>query len=161
TTVVGGMYNYGINPKLLAALNIAKDNNPNMELKFSDIEVHSKLYIWRKDKKSLSALVGSANFSSNGLHSDLRETLVLANRGSFPQMANYLNTISSHLVDEPPVLAKNEVLDFSTHTRINIDDLEISNSIELPLYAERSNGDRLVFSKSGINWGLSKGNVAK
>lgn len=160
TTVVGGMYNYGINSKLLSALNHAKSNNPNMELKFSDIEIHSKLYIWRKDKKIISALVGSANFSSNGLHSDLRETLALANRGSFPQMANYINTIEPHLVDEPPLLAKNEIIDFSTHRKVDIDDLEISNSIELPLYTKRKNGHNIVFPKSGINWGRSDGHVA-
>lgn len=45
TIVIGGMYNNGINRNLLAQLQKAETENQNLTVKFSDIEVHSELYI--------------------------------------------------------------------------------------------------------------------
>ncbi|GAA0355455.1 NgoFVII family restriction endonuclease [Alkalibacterium iburiense] len=160
TFVIGGMYNNGINRNLLSALNEAKDNNPKMKLKFSNVEIHSKLYVWRKNKNILSALIGSANFSSNGLHSNLREILAQANRGTFPQMEEYIKRITSNLVDEPPITKKNQVKDLSTSTITEIENLDLLYTFELPLYSENKSGIKRIYPKSGVNWGRSSGNVA-
>ncbi|MCI7591738.1 MAG: NgoFVII family restriction endonuclease [Lactobacillus johnsonii] len=43
TTVIAGMYTRGVNPKLYNALKKSTENNPNLTVLFSSIEVHSKI----------------------------------------------------------------------------------------------------------------------
>ena len=160
TFVIGGMYHNGIDQRLMLALNQSKQNNSNLTLKYTDTEIHSKLYVWRKDKQILSALIGSANFSSNGLHSNLREILALVNRGSFPQMQEYINTVTSSLIDQPPLLEEYKTIDLSSLSHSDYEELAVSNSCELPLYSQNNKGTKLIHSKSGINWGRSTGHVA-
>ena len=64
-------------------LQFAKQNNSNLIIKYSSQEIHSKIYIWRSKGKTLTALIGSANFSSNGLRTDYRESLADATRDTF------------------------------------------------------------------------------
>ena len=159
TLVIGGMYNNGINRNLLYQLEKAESENKNLTVKFSDIEIHSKLYIWLYKNEVLGALIGSANFSSNGLRSSLRESLAHSNRASYPQMINYIKEINNHLIDSPPQLKKEQIVDFNTKTIIDTDELDILYSVEMPLYSVRAN-KKIIHKKSGLNWGLSDGHVA-
>ena len=54
-TVVGGMYPNGIDARLLDALEKSNKDNQNLKLVFSSQEIHSKIYIWKKDGKTLGA----------------------------------------------------------------------------------------------------------
>lgn len=160
TKVIGGMYTRGIDARLIGALKNAQVSNPNLNILFSTIEVHSKIYIWRKNKKILSALIGSANFSSKGLRTDFRESLAHANRGTFDIMQKYLEEIEANAILEPLLLSNQKVIDYKKDKLKTIDELEVKSSSELPLYS-LSGGQKKVQPRSGLNWGLSSGHVAK
>ena len=159
-TVIGGMYSRGINAKLYDALESTEQNYKNISVIFSSEEIHSKIYIWRKSNKILSALIGSANFSSKGLRTEMRETLAQANRGTFTMMNNYINNIYSTSIKAPEIIDKSKVR-FNDNMSIQNRENTINEdpTCELPLY-NISKGQKLVSGKSGLNWGLSSGHTA-
>lgn len=159
-TVIGGMYSRGINIKLYHALENTEKNYSNVSVVFSSEEIHSKIYIWRKSNKILSALIGSANFSSKGLRTEMRETLAQANRGTFIMMNNYVNSIYSTSVKEPRIIEKTKsLLDIDNGTQDNEYKISKEPTCELPLY-NMHKGKKIVSGKSGLNWGLSSGHTA-
>ena len=56
-TVIGGMYTNGIDARLLTSLETIKNTNPNLKILYSQQEIHSKIYIWKKEYKVLSSLI--------------------------------------------------------------------------------------------------------
>lgn len=164
-TVIGGMYPLGIDLRLLNSLEKIKEKNPSIEIKYSQQEIHSKIYIWKSKGKTLSALIGSANFSSNGLRTDYRESLADATRDTFNPLDIYYKFILQHSTDVPTVKNNQRVINFGE----NANQVAESNasyttdkkySFDIPLY-KKSNGIPEVPVASGLNWGLSKGHVAR
>lgn len=161
TTIVGGMYPSGIDARLLTSLNKVKSNNSNLAIKYSTIEVHSKIYIWRYKGKIISALIGSANFSSNGLRTDYRESLADVTRDSYKPLERYYDLILSSSLDTPSIKSTKKVVVFENKKQER--DVNISNikySYEIPLFKETKTKFKHVPEQSGLNWGNSKGHVA-
>lgn len=154
-TVVGGMYPNGIDARLLDALEKSNKDNQNLKLVFSSQEIHSKIYIWKKDGKTLGALIGSANFSSNGLRTDYRETLADATRDTFTPLDSYFQSILKNSTDRPKLKKDQAIVDFSSiQTNDNI--VEISDNaraVEISLLDPRHDE---VPSSSGLNWGCAR-----
>lgn len=148
TKIVCGMY---MNEKLSRSLFMSLKNfdNERRSVLYSKIPVHSKCYIWLKKDKIVSALVGSANFTTNGLKTDFRESLVTVNQNAFSELNKYIdfifaNSLKTSEITESMLTEKksNEILRVSGDEKTCI----------LSLLDE--NGE--VPEKSGLNWGLAK-----
>lgn len=159
-TVIGGMYPKGIDARLHHSLEQIKSENHKLTLRYSTQEIHSKIYIWKRKGKTISALIGSANFSSNGLRTDFRESLADATRDTFLPLDNYFNFILENSNENPVINRKQVEIDLSTQTsELPIDISDVEFTIDIPLYSMQ-NGAPTVMPKSGLNWGLSNGHVA-
>ena len=155
-TVIGGMYPSGLDARLFHSLERIKKQNKNLTIKYASQEIHSKIYIWKKNQKTLSALIGSANFSSNGLRTDYRESLADATRDTFNPLEIYYRFILSHSSDVPVINKKQEVIDFSSPSKTAaFDPSKKKHSIDIPLYATKGT-TREVKTSSGLNWGLAR-----
>ena len=76
STVIYGMYGCdGIQQSLHNALVAENEVLKNVDILYSTIPVHSKCYIWRNKGEVVHALIGSANFSTNGLTTPFKEVL--------------------------------------------------------------------------------------
>lgn len=160
-TVIGGMYSSGIDARLWNSLEKTKKSNPNLNVYFSNQEIHSKIYIWKKRGKILYALIGSANFSSKGIRTDYRESLADATRDTYNPLERYYNFILDNSLKEPTLNNKQKIIDFSIEEKEReITSSEKKYSYEIPLYSF-SKGKKIVQPASGLNWGLSSGHVAE
>lgn len=157
-TVIGGMYTGGINGKLWETLEKIKDENPKLNIMFALEEIHAKAYVWKKNNKVLSALIGSANFSSNGLRSDYREILADASRDTFNALLDYYKYIEDNSIENPNLKENTtrEEIEIGPSEEVK-EKYDLKYSCELPLYSLRQHK---VPEKSGLNWGLADGNVA-
>lgn len=162
TTVIGGMYPYGIDARLWNSLEESKKNNKNLAILFSKEEIHSKIYIWKKNGKILTALIGSANFSSNGLRNDYRESLAEATRDTYAPLEEYYNYIVGSSSEIPVLNKKQVVVNFPEirPTLIN-PEMEVKYTVNLPLYSTSKSGVEYVAKASGLNWGFSNGHISK
>lgn len=156
-TIIGGMYSKGIDLRLLNALTNVTNNSENLKIYFTSKEIHSKIYVWKKNGKTLSALIGSANFSSNGLRTDYRESLADATRDTFIELDRYIKFIMDNSMSKPKVNNKQKKIDYSLNTvdSKSLDSLKVT--AEIPLYDEKK-GE--VSPYSGLNWGRAKENGA-
>ncbi len=94
TKVIYGMYaSDGIGNRLHTALIRMQNSLDNINIMYSTFPVHSKCYIWKKDGQVVHALVGSANFSANGLRTPYREILTTANNSTFDALNTYANMV--------------------------------------------------------------------
>lgn len=146
TTVIYGMYgSEGIKKKLHESL--LPLNNDKVSILYSNIPVHSKCYIWKKDKKIVHALIGSANFSTNGLTTPYREVLAETTRDTFEPLQLYLNEIINNSINcESHVQVESATSNVSNVVPINP---EICDMI---LYDRRTGETQ---NAAGINWGQS------
>lgn len=156
-TVIGGMYPNGVNENLFNSLNKSKQENSNLQILFSNIEIHSKIYIWMEKKEPKLVLIGSANFSDSGLKSDYRETLADMDMRNSKQLIDYLNMIKNSSTDKPILInskttnkAKKNITTDIINNKTKLGEL----SVDLPLYSEHNNE---VPEKSGLNWGNPNG----
>lgn len=162
-TVIGGMYASGIDARLLNSLEAIKNTNPNLKILYSQQEVHSKIYIWKKEDRVLSALIGSANFSSNGLRTDFRESLADATRDTFEPLKEYSKYILEHATETPSLKASQAIVNYNEdHTINNIIEVvpERLYTVDIPLYSENTSRGKFVPERSGLNWCFSNGHVA-
>lgn len=162
-TVIGGMYTNGIDVRLLTSLETIKNTNPNLKILYSQQEIHSKIYIWKKEDKVLSALIGSANFSSNGLRTDFRESLADATRDTFEPLIEYSKYILEHTTETPSLKSSQAIVNYNEDNTIhNILDVapERLYTVDIPLYSESPSRGKYVPERSGLNWCFSNGHVA-
>lgn len=165
TTVIAGMYTGGVNPKLYNALKKSTENNPNLTVLFSSIEVHSKIYIWLKNHKPKYVLIGSANFSDNGLLTDFRESLADMDLRDYSNLLDYYEIVKENSTQTPTLTTQHQKKakqDSFKNTDIinNLDEKNGELSINLPLYASNKKRGKYVPTGSGLNWGLSYGHTA-
>lgn len=155
-TVIAGMYSNGIDARLLSSIDRIKASNPNLRVLYSNQEIHSKIYIWKKKGRILSALIGSANFSVNGLRTDYRESLADATRDTFNPLDLYYKFILEHSVETPAISSKQEIVDFATPaTTTPSTTPTIKFSYDIPLYVYKD-GEKVVPNSSGLNWGIAR-----
>lgn len=157
TTVIYGMYgSESISYRLHNAL-VNLHNPSQNEILYSNIPVHSKCYIWRDNGNITYALIGSANFSTNGLTIPFRETLAETTSDTFADLNNYL----SHIVTNSAPCTDVSIAP-ATHTAapgVTTAPTAVATAVRaLPavctmvLYDPQTNE---VPPSSGLNWGHS------
>lgn len=153
TTVVYGMYGCdGIGRGLHETL-IHEDNEyPNVDIYYSAMPVHSKIYMWRYKGEVIHALIGSANFSTNGLTTPNKETLAETTADTFSAMDAYYRLIQERWIrctDKSVVLrnkAKVKKTDYAVF------DPEVCS---MPLFIIENNKE-VIQKGNGLNWGMAK-----
>ena len=157
-TIIYGMYGCErIKQPLHKALVEIQETYPNVTILYSTIPVHSKIYIWNCDDLIKRALVGSANFSVNGLMNDYKEILSDVERNTFPTLKAYCDYVEEHAIN-----CKSTEVEVSKITSASG-----KSKQEQPLIAQNTcrisltDKDGEVSPKSGLNWGLSNGHVAQ
>lgn len=150
STVIFGLFKESKKKKLHDE--IVKINDDRVKIYYPDILSHSKCYVWLKNKNPIKALVGSANFSSQGLNVDYREVLYNVNN------QNQINKIWDYV---------DKIYD-SCRICTDIKSEEFQNIKNISLTADKKYGYQYGTAKlelldrtgnlppfSGINWGQS------
>lgn len=156
-TVIYGMFgSQSISSRLDTTLKRLNSESENTTILYSEIPVHSKCYIWKKDGKVVHALIGSANFSTSGLQSPLRETLAETTKDTFNQLDKYADLIRGNSItcEDYELTATTE-----EHSATSIENpYESSNVCVMTLYNPKSG---VVPEASGLNWGNSNGHTVE
>ncbi len=139
TRVIYGMYGSdGIQTNLHDALIKIQNQFNNINIFYSDLPVHSKCYVWRNNGQIIHALVGSANFSTNGLTTPFREILAETTFDTFKPLNDYINRIlqNSYSCLEIVVVEKQGITNEDNECKMSLlmDDGQTHNA-------------------SGLNWG--------
>ena len=144
STVIYGMYgSEGIRPSLHNSLTNIQGEVENLKIFYSNLPVHSKCYVWRRRGEIIHALLGSANFSVNGLTTPFREVLAETTFDTFQPLNEYIrhvlnNSISCLEVGMERVIEAREQIDYC----------------DMSLLA--NNGE--VQNAAGLNWGQNPRN---
>lgn len=153
TTVVYGMYGCdGIGRGLHEAL-VKEDNEfPNVDIYYSAMPVHSKIYMWRYKGEVTHALIGSANFSTNGLTTPNKETLAETTVDTFMAMDAYYKLIQERWIrcTDQSIVLKNKTKEVKPDIAIFNPDV-----CSMPLFIIENNQE-VVQRGHGLNWGMAK-----
>ena len=151
-TVYGMFKAGGIKPALHTQFVELHNEIDNLEIYYSPTPVHAKCYIWRKERIIQHALVGSANFTSNGLRIPFREILAEITRDTFKPLNQYCNNI---LEKSFPCLDHVE--------KTGGEKVPVQNATESPspeicrmTWLDRKGETQ---NAHGINWGLGRGHT--
>lgn len=154
--VIYGMYGSdGIQSKLHEALLEEHQKINNVEIFYSTAPIHSKIYIWKNKGEVIHALIGSANFSTNGLTTPFKEVLAETTSDTFSHLDDYLK-----LVLEKCIKCNDAVINKSKY-KFQVDKVSEEQVIynkdvcSMPLYIMENN-EKTVPKSSGINWGMAK-----
>lgn len=149
--VVYGMYGSdSIGEKLHKKLNELNDSFNNTELLYSLTAIHAKCYLWKKEGKIIDALIGSANFSRNGLATPEREILVEVDAKVFNDLQDYFDRIV-----EDSIPCSSDRVKLKTNALIEVvENIAISTECRLSFLAMK-NGILEVPKASGLNWGAN------
>ena len=156
-TIVYGMYgNDSISLPLHNALKEIQTQYPDVEILYSTIPVHSKIYTWNCDDSIKRALIGSANFSVSGMMNDYKEILSDVETDVFGNLRNYCNYVLSKTINCTDANVKvKKVFKASGRSKFT-QPLLLKNVCRATLLDVHGK----VSPKSGLNWGLSKGHVS-
>lgn len=147
TKVIYGMYgSEGIKQNLHNSLLSLRNSISNIDIFYSIAPIHSKCYVWKNRGSIVHALVGSANFSSNGLRTPLREILAETTFDTFDPLNTYLSDILNNSIDCRQGVITSSILPTS---RI------ITPYCRMTLLDPRTNE---VQNASGLNWGQNPNN---
>lgn len=151
--VIYGMYGAdSIGEKLHNSLTKINSSLTNTDLFYSQSAVHSKCYLWKKDGAIVDALIGSANFSRNGLATPDREVLVEADPAVFGQLQNYFDKVFKNSIPCDSSLVK-------LKSKIKISSVSgLLTECRLS-FLVKQNGAWIVPERSGINWGTNSKKV--
>lgn len=156
STVIYGMYGCdGIQRSLHGALVAANEELKKVNVLYSTIPVHSKCYIWKYKGEVRSALVGSANFSTNGLTTPFKEVLADATADTFDPLDQYLKMIMGKTIsctDAKVSENKKKSHNPNEDTNPTVYDKDVCS---MPLFIIED-GQPVVPAQSGINWGMAK-----
>lgn len=133
-------------PNLLLHEELKKSTRDNVAVYYPETASHSKSYIWLENDRPIRGLIGSANFSNNGLFNDFRETLIEVEKPDLHAVFAYINLI----LDSAKICTAFDLTQF-TQPR-----LEIKTSCDMVLFGPR---DGEVQSATGLNWGFANANV--
>ena len=153
TSVIYGMYGCdGIQRSLHQALIAENATLDNVDIFYSTIPVHSKCYIWKNQGEVVSALVGSANFSINGLTTPYKEVLADATADTFDPLDQYHKMIMEKAITCNEAVFKEN----KKRSKVKADYVVYDPDVcSMPLFIEQE-GRPIVPLQSGINWGLAK-----
>ncbi len=149
STVIYGMYgDKGIQYRLHNALINCQLNIPHVNIYYSTVPIHSKCYIWKNNNVIKHALIGSANFSTNGLSTPYREILAETTYDTFQPLHEYVDRVMQNAI-----LCTD--LDLSFSNNIITQAINVGGVCQMSLLDNYGN----VPLKSGLNWGHGTGNV--
>ncbi|MCK4441715.1 MAG: NgoFVII family restriction endonuclease [Sulfurovaceae bacterium] len=153
STVIYGMYgDRGIQQRLHNALINTQINVPHINIYYSTVPIHSKCYIWKNQNIIQHALIGSANFSTNGLTTPYREVLAETTYDTFQPLHEYIDRVM-----ENSILCT-DIEDVRDGTNIiQTPTIQISTQFCRMSLLDRSNN---IHDRSGLNWMFSTGHVA-
>lgn len=146
-----GMYGEnGISVGLHNSLLHTQRNSLNIEIAYATLGIHSKCYIWKFQGQIVHALIGSANFSSNGLTTPNREVLTVVSPQAYNDLATYetyVNTISNNCSNIRLGIQQTQARTINNQNNQNICNMTLLDQYgNIPL-------------ASGINWGHGEGHV--
>jgi hypothetical protein len=116
------------------------------------VPIHSKCYIWKNNNIIQHALIGSANFSTNGLTTPYREILAETTYDTFQPLHEYVDRVMAN-----SVLCTDIVLSQQSRNIITTPSIQVSTQFCRMSLLDRSGN---VPAKSGLNWMFSDGHVA-
>ncbi len=152
STVIYGMYgDRGIQQRLHNALINIQITIPRINIFYSTVPIHSKCYIWKNQNLIQHALIGSANFSTNGLSTPYREILAETTYDTFQPLNDYIDRVMTNSI------LCTDIQDVRDGTTI-IQTPSIQISTQFCRMSLLGRGD-ILYSASGLNWGHGKGNV--
>lgn len=137
--VIYGMYgSEGIQSNLHNSLTHIQGSIEKLNIFYSQIPVHSKCYAWRRNGQIVHALIGSANFSTNGLTTPYREILAETTRDTFNPLNDYIAHILNNSISclEIGLIGVQEI---------------IRNGAICNMSLLMDNGE--THNASGLNWG--------
>lgn len=156
-TVIYGMYGSdNISAPLHNALLELQNKLPNVEILYSTIPVHSKVYFWREGENITNALIGSANFSVSGLRNDYKEILADMEEISFPDFKAYYEYVRERCISCTDNSIKAKKVSKVPRSSIQTQPLLTHGICRVSLLDNKG----LVAKKSGLNWGFSSGHVS-
>ena len=156
-TVIYGMYGSdNISAPLHKALLELQKQLPNVEILYSTIPVHSKIYFWKKGDSIKKGLVGSANFSVSGLRNNYKEVLSDVDENAFSDFNTYYNYVRERCISCTDASIKVRNVSKVARSSVQIQPL-LARGICRASFLDRKG---LVPRKSGLNWGCSGGHVS-
>lgn len=148
STVIYGMYgSEGIKPFLHRSLTDLQNTIDDLNIFYSSLPVHSKCYVWRNRGKIVHALVGSANFSTNGLTTPYREILAETTFDTFQPLNEYVQ----HVLNNSLSCLEVTVAERTRLTRTT----QVNEICQMTLLDPATNEVPLT---SGLNWGQNPNN---
>jgi len=156
TKLIYGMYGSdGIDTKLHSSLLEIHNELENVEILYSTTPVHSKCYIWKHGNEIVHALVGSANFSTNGLCTPFREVLAETSHDTFLPLNNYIDKIIDNSITCDTATARGQRI--REHADVQaVSSSLVSNVCQLVL----TDGGQNVPLRSGLNWAHANAHVS-
>ena len=156
TTVIYGMYGAeGIQSSLHTSLLQKHKSIDNIHLLYSTMPVHSKCYVWKNKGEVVHALIGSANFSTNGLSTPFKEVLAETTVDTFDPLNEYLKMVTDKAIScEDAVVRKNKSRFGQPQQSATVN----KDICSLPLYSVNK-GTKYVPAASNLNWGFANANV--
>lgn len=153
TTVVYGMYaTDGIHKALRETLIKEDEEIDNLTVLCSTMPVHSKIYMWLNGGRVVHSLIGSANFSLNGLTTPYKETLAEATVDTFKPLDAYRDLVRRNCISCADSVVSLTPRQQQTQQTWATYDRDVC---VLPLYViER--GVKVLKPQSGLNWGMAK-----
>ena len=129
-------------------------NYGNVQILYPDLPAHSKCYVWLNSSgEPVRAMIGSANFSSNGLSIPYRESLLETYDDDMTRINNYINLIMKTCRSCEKVSEK-ELQSNTPKYVIGPDTEEFEEGVaKLNLLDRRGE----LPTSSGINWGMAEG----
>ncbi len=132
--------------KLLLHEKLLELNSETRTIFYPEIACHSKCYLWLNGQTPIKGLIGSANFSSNGLRNDYRETLLEVDQNQLYVLKGYIEIILSTAKECNLV----RVVEQPTFEEYN------KEVCEMVLYDPRTGQTQIGH---GLNWGLANAHV--
>ncbi len=153
TTVVYGMYGCdGIQQSLHNALLEENKAIDNLSVLYSSMPVHAKCYIWKNKGEVVHALIGSANFSINGLTTPYKEVLAETTKDTFIPLLDYSQKVIDNSIFCEDAIVKSNKKKLAEKVDYTFYDPDVCS---VPLYIEE-HGVKKVQDFHGINWGMAK-----
>lgn len=153
TTVVYGMYaSDGIHRSLYNALVNEENSLPNLRVLCSTIPVHTKAYLWLNKGDVVHSLIGSANFSINGLTTPYKETLAETTADTFRPLETYRDYVFSKCIPCSQATVRLTPRQVAAQPVVGTYNPDIC---DLPLYL-MDGGIKTMPAQSGVNWGMAK-----
>lgn len=140
--IIFGMFNENKKPQLHSQM--INLNDKKTKIFYPDFLCHAKCYLWMEKDKPIRGLIGSANFSSNGLYNDYRETLFQVDKKDLYALKGYIE-----LVRDKSIICTKYGIPLSAQVEPTYE------ICQLPLYDTRTGRTQ---NAAALNWGMNSKN---